>query len=206
MDEDDDGYDEEEEISYDDEESDVIPLPYNSKIDIWSIGCILYELLLKETPFRGEDEIDIRRRIAGHIMHLSTTEILPAIYPFSKCPRVDILKEIDEFAFPQEKKKNVKFMDLCNSMELMKISPSFARKSYKKQPITASEKEECIELLNVIKRLLAGCLDPNQKTRFSAEGTKNLNCLTSYRLFNHFEFCLQTETLFYCNWNPNQDC
>lgn len=36
---------------------------YDSKIDIWGIGCVLYEIITLEPLFQGENEIDQIDRI-----------------------------------------------------------------------------------------------------------------------------------------------
>ena len=36
----------------------ILGLPYDAKVDIWSLGCILGEMLFKDVLFMGEDEID----------------------------------------------------------------------------------------------------------------------------------------------------
>jgi serine/threonine protein kinase len=36
---------------------------YNEKLDIWSVGCIMAELILLRTVFRGSDHIDQLNKI-----------------------------------------------------------------------------------------------------------------------------------------------
>ena len=36
----------------------LLKMPYNYKIDIWSLGCIYYELIHKQVLFKGKDEHD----------------------------------------------------------------------------------------------------------------------------------------------------
>lgn len=36
----------------------ILGLPYDEKVDIWSLGCILGEMLFKDVLFMGDDEID----------------------------------------------------------------------------------------------------------------------------------------------------
>ena len=37
--------------------------PYNEKADIWSLGCILYELATLRQPFQGENTLTVARKI-----------------------------------------------------------------------------------------------------------------------------------------------
>lgn len=37
----------------------VLNKPYDSKIDVWALGCVLYHLANLETPFLGENLISL---------------------------------------------------------------------------------------------------------------------------------------------------
>ena len=37
--------------------------PYNSKSDIWSLGCVLYETLTLHPPFRAENMKQLYKRV-----------------------------------------------------------------------------------------------------------------------------------------------
>lgn len=73
---------------------DTMPRMYNQKVDIWSIGCILFEIITGSGPFSAVDEIGVRKRLAGHILHITgkhDTFINP-----SKPSAVNIEKELDD--------------------------------------------------------------------------------------------------------------
>ena len=36
---------------------------YDEKVDIWSVGCIFFELLSRKVPFKGDNELEIVNNI-----------------------------------------------------------------------------------------------------------------------------------------------
>lgn len=48
--------------------------PYDSKSDLWSVGCVIYEMVTLQPPFRGNDMGDLYRKVTkGHYAELPTT-------------------------------------------------------------------------------------------------------------------------------------
>ena len=52
---------------------------YNGKADIWSVGCIFYEMLVGISPFQGTNETDLLRNIKTKELsvpkHIVTTNV-----------------------------------------------------------------------------------------------------------------------------------
>lgn len=115
-------------------------LKYNSKIDIWSLGCILYELICQNGPFNANTENEVRRRIAGHCYF--QTGVLPRnVWNSNTLPKsVDLFTEILCYL--------VRFKDENESNEV---------------------KLENNQYLNVLRELLEGCLHPDPSKRWSAK-------------------------------------
>ena len=38
-------------------------LPYDTKSDIWSLGCVLYEITTLKTPFRADDMEGLYKKV-----------------------------------------------------------------------------------------------------------------------------------------------
>ena len=60
---------------------------YDYKIDVWGIGCILFELLYKKHPFNGKDMYDLKRNIA---------KVDPLRNIISKTPLEKLLRDLFE--------------------------------------------------------------------------------------------------------------
>jgi serine/threonine protein kinase len=48
--------------------------PYDSKSDLWSVGCVIYEMVTLQPPFRGSDMSELYKKVTrGHYADLPTT-------------------------------------------------------------------------------------------------------------------------------------
>ena len=52
-------------------------LPYNEKVDIWSYGVVLWELLTGEVPYRNVDNSAIIYGVGSNRMHLPIPKTCP---------------------------------------------------------------------------------------------------------------------------------
>ena len=52
---------------------------FTSKVDIWSLGCVLYYLATKKDPFSCKDPKQIKQRILNDEVHLHEDEGLEPI-------------------------------------------------------------------------------------------------------------------------------
>lgn len=148
----------------DDNEDDPEQREYTSKIDVWSIGCILYEVITGECPFTGKNEDDIRKKIAGHIIY-TTGKHNTHIYKkkINKFNVEEALEDYIESNFTDKKRSALRDssqMDLCSSMEDMSVTP-------RREQLNKDIKN----MLVVVKHLLRLTLQPDYKKRATAEET-----------------------------------
>jgi serine/threonine protein kinase len=147
---------------------------YNQRVDIWSVGCILFEIIAGYCPFTGKDEKEIREKISGHMIHIlgshDTTICL------EKPKSINIEKELDNIVKKIITKgtregKSMDYMDLCSSMEDMTVTPQGTRKFTKRCSSSGTNflPKDCEAIMFVIRKLLRGLLHPNPEKRLTAE-------------------------------------
>jgi serine/threonine protein kinase len=170
-------------------EKEDIARPYDKKVDVWAIGCILFEIICGYSPFSGDTEYDIRHRIAGHSLHV-TGNYEKTIFA-ATANLVNLEKEVDNAVkrlnHPVNKKtvsttnerslkNSMDYMELCSSMDDITITP---KRKYAMSNINNDSDEEfiisdeCKGLLRVIKRLLKVLLYPDPKYRYDAVAALN---------------------------------
>ena len=52
---------------------------FTQKVDVWSLGCCLYYLVVKKDPFDGPDPNEIKRNILSLSLDVSQYSMIPAL-------------------------------------------------------------------------------------------------------------------------------
>lgn len=128
-------------------------LPYNTKSDVWSLGCALYEMCALKHPFEAKNQIALIMKIAK-----SSYEPLPAVYSkevgevVAKCLQKSYKKrpgvnDILALPFIQQKAKLIKVEVpdrslLLGRAEIKRTIADMPRKHVGKILDTAEQKEE----------------------------------------------------------------
>jgi len=56
-------------------------LPYDQKSDVWSLGCVLYEMTTLHPPFRAEDMEGLYKKVIRGIIFIYLVSISQGYYP-----------------------------------------------------------------------------------------------------------------------------
>jgi NIMA (never in mitosis gene a)-related kinase len=67
--------------------------PYDQKSDMWSVGCVIYELCAQRPPFQGKDIEDLSRHVqarqcdAAAILAFALSDFVSLLLPADAPPR-----------------------------------------------------------------------------------------------------------------------
>jgi NIMA (never in mitosis gene a)-related kinase len=65
-------------------------LPYDSKSDIWSLGCVIYEMSTLKPPFQAEDREGLSRKVM-----LGEYKPIPDFYSKDLCSVLDLMIQVN---------------------------------------------------------------------------------------------------------------
>lgn len=117
---------------------------YSMEIDIWSVGCIFAELILRKPLFQGNSEIEQLTMICSVFGNPTNTswpyfELLPQYYKFSKAFPIGLKK-----LFPHNTigtKDLIENFLKCNPLQRITASKALEHSYFKEEPKTCSIEE-----------------------------------------------------------------
>ncbi|KAG0439677.1 putative cell division protein kinase [Dictyocoela muelleri] len=74
---------------------------YDSKVDSWSLGCVILEIGFKKPVFRGKNEIEQIKIIANKLGIPTKKYLWSNLFDFKKDPKDNFWDEIEKFTTPE---------------------------------------------------------------------------------------------------------
>lgn len=151
----------------------ILGIGWSYPCDVWSLGCILVELLTGEALFQTHEDLEhlaIMEKILGRIPteYLSRCKIPEATESFFTISTLENGSQTFELCFPdsQTKKSSEAYVQsLAQLADIIKLTPRSVTKKKRQKP----EKDpETLELLEQFRELVAKCLEYDSETRITA--------------------------------------
>jgi serine/threonine protein kinase len=134
-------------------------MKYDSKIDVWAIGCILYELVTGDMPFQDVGNESTRSKLGRYVLHRTGAQNLTSKIELGPLDIVaEMRTKVEEMV--QKVHRNAKVNDdICDQMKSLAVST---------KPLTRERFKKIQGILGILEQLLSIMTDPNPATRATA--------------------------------------
>ena len=173
--------------------------PYGQEVDIWSLGCLCYELFMGELPFKGKKLEELLKQVQNRTYELPTN-ISPELKDFlSKMLQYEGKSRLtaEELLNHPFLKKNVKDFDKA-SINLSIINPFYVPK----YNIYSSKEDSAKEIQFSNQPETRSYEIPDENIKIYTSNIDNTNINTAYNLpTTYITYCYGPMTT--TNLNPN---